>query len=75
MDAYPIKLTYHVRDYYFGERLIPDILGKRDAPEGVVAEIWEISDYKDTTGKVRERSLRWPAAARPHAGVPGRAGG
>jgi mannose-6-phosphate isomerase len=52
MDAYPIKLSYHVRDYYFGERLIPDLLGKEGAPEGVVAETWEISDYKDTTGTV-----------------------
>jgi mannose-6-phosphate isomerase len=53
MDAYPIKLTYHVRDYYFGERLIPELLGKEDAPEGVVAETWEISDHKDTTGTVK----------------------
>jgi len=43
VDAYPIKLSYHVRDYYFGERLIPELLGKSDAPEGVVAETWEIS--------------------------------
>jgi mannose-6-phosphate isomerase len=52
VDAYPIKLSYHVRDYYFGERLIPEMLGKRDAPEGVVAETWEISDYRETTGTV-----------------------
>jgi mannose-6-phosphate isomerase len=52
MNAYPIKLTYHVRSYYFGDRLIPDLLGKRDAPEGVVAETWEISDYEETTGRV-----------------------
>jgi mannose-6-phosphate isomerase len=52
MNAYPIKLTYHVRSYYFGERLIPDLLGKRDAPEGVVAETWEISDYRETSGRV-----------------------
>jgi mannose-6-phosphate isomerase len=52
MNAYPIKLTYHVRSYYFGERLIPDLLGKRDAPEGVVAETWEVSDYRETTGRV-----------------------
>jgi mannose-6-phosphate isomerase len=52
MKVYPIKLTYHVRSYYFGERLIPDLLGKKDAPEGIVAETWEISDYKDTTGRV-----------------------
>jgi mannose-6-phosphate isomerase len=44
VDAYPIKSSYHVRDYYFGERLIPEMLGKSDAPEGVVAETWEISD-------------------------------
>ena len=52
MDAYPIKSSYHVRDYYFGERLIPEMLGKSDAPEGVVAETWEISDYRETTGTV-----------------------
>jgi mannose-6-phosphate isomerase len=52
VDAYPIKLSYHVRDYYFGERLIPELLGKSDAPEGVVAETWEISDYRETTGTV-----------------------
>ena len=52
MNAYPIKLTYHVRSYYFGERLIPDLLGKRDAPEGVVAETWEISDYRDALATV-----------------------
>jgi hypothetical protein len=46
MNAYPIKLTYHVRSYYFGERLIPELLGKKDAPEGVVAETWEVSDYR-----------------------------
>ena len=56
MDAYPIKLSYHVRDYYFGERLIPELLGKVDAPEGVVAETWEISDYRETTGTVENGS-------------------
>lgn len=52
MNCYPIKLTYHVRPYTFGERLIPELLGKRDAPVGVVAETWEISDYRETTGTV-----------------------
>jgi mannose-6-phosphate isomerase len=41
-----------VRSYYFGERLIPDLLGKTDAPGGAVAETWEVSDYKETTGEV-----------------------
>lgn len=52
MDTYPIKLTYHVRSYYFGERLIPDLLGKRSAPAGVVAETWEISDYREARATV-----------------------
>src|SRR3954453_6382692 len=52
MQAYPIKLTYHVRAYSFGERLIPEMLGKRDVPEGTVAETWEISDYRETTGEI-----------------------
>jgi mannose-6-phosphate isomerase len=52
VNAYPIKPTYHIRSYYFGERLIPEMLGKRGAPEGVVAETWEVSDYRETTGKV-----------------------
>lgn len=52
MENYPLKLTFHVRQYYFGERLIPEKLGKEGVPEGVVAETWEISDYMDTTGTV-----------------------
>ena len=31
---YPLKLTYHVRTYAFGERLIPERLGKADVPAG-----------------------------------------
>jgi mannose-6-phosphate isomerase len=58
MQTYPIKRTYHVRSYYFGERLIPELLGKKDAPEGVVAETWEISDYKETTGTLDNGSYR-----------------
>ncbi|MDQ4063711.1 MAG: class I mannose-6-phosphate isomerase, partial [Actinomycetota bacterium] len=52
MQSYPIKLTYHARTYAFGGRLIPEILEKRDLPEGVVAETWEISDYRETTGEI-----------------------
>jgi len=49
----PIDLTFHVREYAFGERLIPDRLHKTGTPEtGVVAETWEISDYRDTVGVV-----------------------
>ena len=61
MEAYPVKLSYHVRDYYFGERLIPEMLGKADAPEGVVAETWEISDYRDARATVQNG----PYAGRP----------
>ena len=49
MDWYPLKLSFHVRTYTFGERLIPTRLGKQEVPDGVVAETWEISDHKETT--------------------------
>ena len=52
METYPIKLTYHVRAYAFGGRLIPEVLDKRDVPEGTVAETWEVSDYRDTAGEI-----------------------
>jgi mannose-6-phosphate isomerase len=45
-------MTYHVRTYYFGERLIPEMLGKEGVPDGVVAETWEISDQKDTRATI-----------------------
>ena len=57
MQWYPVKLTAHIRAYSFGERLIPERLGKPGLPEGVVAETWEISDYRDTTGTVRNGDL------------------
>ena len=49
---YPIKLTAHIRTYPFGARRIPDQLGKRGLPAGTIAETWEVSDYRDTTGTV-----------------------
>jgi mannose-6-phosphate isomerase len=49
---YPIKLTAHVATYYFGERLIAERLGKAGLPDGIVAETWEISDYRDARGIV-----------------------
>jgi len=55
---YPLKLTAHLRHYTFGERLIVDRLGKRGLPaEGRIAETWEISDYAETTGVVRNGDL------------------
>lgn len=52
MSWAPIRMTYHVRTYSFGERLIPGILGKVDVPDGVVAETWEISDQKDARATI-----------------------
>jgi mannose-6-phosphate isomerase len=52
MEWSPIRMTYHVRTYRFGERLIPELLGKQGVPEGVVAETWEISDQKDTRATI-----------------------
>jgi mannose-6-phosphate isomerase len=54
MERYPIKLTAHVRAYAFGERLIPEKLGKSGMPDGRVAETWEVSDYRETTGEVTD---------------------
>lgn len=66
----PIELTYHLRSYGFGERLIPEMLGKKDAPDGIVAETWEISDYRDaiatiTRGSLRGQTLREAVQAHP----------
>ncbi|MDP9363426.1 MAG: class I mannose-6-phosphate isomerase [Chloroflexota bacterium] len=52
MNWSPIKLSVHVRDYAFGERLIPDKLGKTGLPAGVVAETWEISDHRDARATI-----------------------
>lgn len=57
MNWYPLKLTTHIRQYYFGERQIPDRLHKQGLPDGTIAETWEISDYKDTTGTVTNGAL------------------
>lgn len=53
----PMELTYHVRAYGFGERLIPEMLGKQGAPDGIVAETWEVSDYRDTVATITRGSL------------------
>ena len=57
MEWYPLKLTAHVRTYAFGARLILERLGKAGVPDGVVAETWEVSDYRDTTGVVTNGPL------------------
>ncbi|MGI9255231.1 MAG: class I mannose-6-phosphate isomerase, partial [Thermomicrobiales bacterium] len=47
--------TTHIRTYTFGERLIPEKLGKTDVPEtGRVSETWEISDQKDARATIVE---------------------
>lgn len=57
MNWYPLELSFHVRTYAFGERLIPDMLGKTGVPEGIVAETWEISDQKDARATVLNGEL------------------
>ncbi len=57
MDWYPLKLTAHIRRYQFGDRLIPEHLRKQGLPDGIVAETWEISDYRETTGTVTNGPL------------------
>lgn len=61
METYPIKLSPHVRTYYFGERLIPDLLGKEGMPDGRVAESWEVSDYREARATI----INGPYAGRP----------
>ena len=70
MQWSPVKVTVHVRSYAFGERLIPDRLGKTGVPEGVVAETWEISDHASaratiTAGPFAGRPLHDLVAAEP----------
>ncbi len=51
MHPYPVRLTCHVvRAYAFGHRPTPEMLDKKGAPEGTVAETWEVSDYRETIG-------------------------
>lgn len=57
MKWYPLKLTFHVNTYNFGERLIADRLGKRGLPAGRVAETWEISGYEGKSGAVTNGPL------------------
>ncbi|HYO30626.1 MAG TPA: class I mannose-6-phosphate isomerase [Thermomicrobiales bacterium] len=53
MEWSPIEPTVHVRAYAFGQRLIPERLGKQGVPEGTVAETWEVSDYREARATVR----------------------
>src|SRR4051794_12100954 len=49
----PLKMSFHVRQYAFGERLIPEMLGKGGLPaEGRIAETWEISNQDETTATI-----------------------
>ncbi|MEZ4631082.1 MAG: type I phosphomannose isomerase catalytic subunit [Deinococcales bacterium] len=57
MDCYPLKLSYHIRHYHFGERLIESKLHKPNLPAGIIAETWEISDHKDTSARILNGSL------------------
>ncbi len=59
--AYPLRLSYGVRRYAFGDRAIPELLGKADVPEGVVAETWEVSDHDDEPATVLNGTYRGTA--------------
>jgi mannose-6-phosphate isomerase len=62
MEWSPIEPTVHVRAYAFGERLIPERLGKQGVPEGTVAETWEVSDYREARATVRSGTGGWRLA-------------
>src|SRR5687768_4343391 len=57
MQWYPLKLSCHVRAYAFGERLIPERLGKTGLPDGIVAETWEFSCHDETTATILNGEL------------------
>lgn len=58
MNWYPLKLTTPIRAYTFGERLIPEHLGKGGLPDGTIAETWEVSGYRDAMGTVINGSFK-----------------
>jgi mannose-6-phosphate isomerase len=63
LPTYPLLLTYGIRRYAFGKRLIADFLGKTGLPDGIIAETWEVSDHDDEpatvlNGAYRGRRLR-----------------
>jgi len=71
-DTYPLLLTYGIRRYAFGARLIADRLGKAGLPDGATAETWEVSDHDDEpavvlNGRYRGRPLRDLVRAFPDA--------
>jgi mannose-6-phosphate isomerase len=57
-DPYPLRLSFGMRHYAFGERLIADRLGKADLPPGNVAETWEVSDHDDLPATIRNGAYR-----------------
>lgn len=49
----PLKMSFRIRPYAFGDRLIPEMLHKTGLPpEGRIAETWEISDQGDNTATI-----------------------
>ena len=55
---YPLKFHEVLRDYSFGARWIPELLGKPWLPrEGVIAETWEICDHGKDISIVRNGEL------------------
>ena len=66
---YPLKFREVLRDYSFGARWIPELLGKPWLPkEGVIAETWEVCDHgKDISivknGRLAGKSLHELIAA------------
>lgn len=63
MQWTPLKLTTPTRSHVFGGTLIRDRLGRRELPQGRIAETWEVSDVDGdiamvTSGPLAGRSLR-----------------
>ncbi|MFG2004177.1 class I mannose-6-phosphate isomerase [Spirillospora sp. NPDC048911] len=57
MDWYPLRLSAPTMTHVFGGRAIVDLLGRLDAPEGRIAETWEVSDVEGKGAEVLEGPL------------------
>ena len=71
MEWSPIRMTYHVRTYQFGERLIPEMLGKQGVPGRRRGR--DLGDQRPEghSGHDHIRPICRPAPARRRRGIPG----
>jgi mannose-6-phosphate isomerase len=57
MDWHPLRLSTPIAPHVFGGRAIVDRLGREDAPDGRVAETWEVSGLPENASVVTDGPL------------------